>query len=427
MRLGEKGNIYSKYGLSKNPFPTQQLPSLNSRAEIAAYAKNICTAIRTKEIHEIKEKFLDIAFGGEEQPGQATNLWIHGELGVGKSAIILYVVNLLVEHKGDQVVPIFIEAPDSGISGVYRKTVSWLGQDQLEVIASRLIDTAIRKNGKNLITSDKPDKVLKGMQKAIEEKRNPFPDLVKQGALDPKTAIKQIKAELTHGHLFVEPSVIETILGIAFEPEDEFTELRDIAAKSMLDALVTLVFLIREAGYKMTLLFIDQLEYFWNSWGKTQRVRFINDIRELVQRSIPYLSVSCTSNNDVTEDIEVNYPTFLRPLPRGPQQVVVVRKLTKEQARTLVKFYLDKVRMSKGAGELYPFTEGGVDELYDWAEGRAGQLLDQCGRLLRTSAKAGKKPIDEKVVKAYFKQSTEKPEKREQEEKEVAVESEELV
>lgn len=415
LRLGEEKSMFAKYGLSRNPFPSQELPRVPN---IAEYVKNICITVREKELQEIKDKFLDIAFGGN-----ATNLWIHGELGVGKSAIIIFIYNLLKEHKSDMVVPLYIVSPGNGIDDIYEETVRQLGGGFFVKLSQKLLVKTISRN-EVVIRSDNPKKIIA----EIEEDPASIETLIEKELLDIDELISKALLELSEGHIYVDDKMIKLVLQMLMNYEKSWDSIKNYSKKDRLDGLVTLFYLFREAGYHMTFLFIDQLEYSWRIWSKTKKDRFVMDVRELVQRSIPYLSVLCTSNIDLTEDINVNYPTLLRPLPMNPGRVVVVKSLSKEQMRQLVEFYLNLARVSKSSPELYPFTESAVDLIYDKCNGVTGHVLIACFELLNYAARKNLEIIDEEVVRKWYEQKkTEEETSRKVEEKRIRISEEDLL
>jgi len=417
LRLGEEENIFAIYGLSRNPFPSQELPEVT---DISAYVKNVCIAVREKELREIKEKFLDVAFGIGEEKGKATNLWVHGELGVGKSAIIIFVYNLLKEYKSDIVVPLYIVSPGNGIDDIFNDTVRQLGGPFFTRLAQRLLAKILARH-KDLIHSDDPEKVLE----KISDDPSIISDLIQKGVLDTEELFQKALLELSEGHIYVDDRMIKLVLQTVTDYEKSWGSIKNYPKKDRLDGLVTLFYLFSQAGFRMTFLFIDQLEYSWRIWTKSKRDRFVMDVRELVQRSMPYLSVLCTSNTDLTEDIEVNHPTLLRPLPMTPGRVTVIRPLSKEQMRELVEFYLNLARISKKSPELYPFTESAIDFIYDRHNGVTGHVLAACFELLNYAARRKIEIIDEKVAKDWYMQRRE--EEKETKEREIKIKDEDLL
>ena len=392
LELGKEENIYAGYGLARNPFPPGQLPHVFD----PSYVKNICIAVREKELSEIKEKFLEIAFGSADQPGRSTNLWVHGELGVGKTAIIYFVYNILKEFKSDIVVPLYVVSPGNGIEDIYKATIDQLGKSPLERLGRKLIIKTIKEKSE-LIHGEDPSQVLDQL-----ERGSSLYDLVQREVLDQRELFRKATGQLSEGRMYISDKMIGMILDMAINPEEALENIKNFPKRDRLDGIVTIFYLLNQAGYKMTIMFIDQMESSWKIWGKQKRNRFTMDVRELVQRSIPYLSVLTTSNNELTEDVEINYPTFLRPLPRDPGKMVVVKKMKKEQVRTLIEFYLNLGRVAKKGPELFPFTETTIDYIYDKRVGVTGDILTSCFGMLEHAAHRKYEIIDEKCAKEYF-------------------------
>jgi hypothetical protein len=406
LELGKEENIYAKFGLGRNPFPPSQLPQVFD----PSYVKNVCIAVRERELSEIKEKFLEIAFGPADQPGRSTNLWIHGELGVGKTAIIYFIYDLLKEFKSDIVVSLYIVSPGNGIEDIYKATIDQLGKSFFEKLGRKLVIKVI-KDQKELIHGEDPSQILEHLEAGAS-----LSDLVQKKVLEQEELFRKAASQLSEGRMYVSDKMVHMILEMTINPEEVWESIKNFQKRDRLDGIVTMFYLFNRAGYKMTIMFIDQMESSWKIWGKQKKNRFTMDVRELVQRSIPYLSVLTTSNNELSEDVEINYPTFLRPLPRDPGKIVVVKKLKKELIRTLVEFYLVLGRISKKGPELFPFTETAVDVIYDEQAGVTGNILTSCFGILDYAARRNYDIIDEKVAKEYLFQK----EKEEEETSEVS-------
>jgi len=164
-------------------------------------------------------------------------------------------------------------------------------------------------------------------------------------------------------------------------------DLKKVKAADKLSYLIGLVHLIHLAGYKMIYLFIDQLEMGWDKWTRVQKTRFAIDIRELVVRTKPLLSVEITCNEDIISDLETNYPQLLRPLPKKPYTSVYVGFFNLPSVKKLVEWYLDKKRIDKNIGELAPFDEEAVKEIYERTARNTHEILSACHGLLDYAAK----------------------------------------
>jgi hypothetical protein len=390
-------NPYSVYGLTENPFPAKALEPVGSQAEVAQYAKRVSTAVRKEEIREIENKFFRVILAPKPK---ATSLWIQGEIGVGKTAILVYLCDLLSQKYTDLVKPVYIETPDSAISGIYDQTLKYLGRDFLSDLSASLVCKVLQSDPE-LVRDDKPEAVVKKLARSQKPKKELL-NLLNGQRIDLDTVARVGTMNFGEGRLFIEDRFVNFILKF-FSEEETFSErLREYPKSTRMNGLATLFYLVHLMGYKMTVVFMDQLEYVWTKITRHKRTALAIDLRELVQRSLPYASFLTTTNIDTTEDMRVNNPTIFRALPWDPQKFVEVAQLSPEKARELVIWYLNMAR--KKSRSFYPFTEEAIDSVYE-QEGRAvGRLLVSLQGILdkATASKRPPRTIDEKFVEEHY-------------------------
>jgi len=359
-------NIYEIYGLSGNPFPA------TPAASPAGF--DFLPEIRQEELEEIKDKFLAPSFSGEP-----VNLWVVGPRGVGKSVILLYVRSVINSRYGDDHIAIFVFSPHAGLSGIYGDLLSDLEKERiLDRLLARLCRIAIAR---------KPELVEQPVDESqLSEDIDYYRNLLKEDRLDMSELTKETKSLLFQRFPYVDPKIVEPVMVYLRDPLESIEMLRRKRSSDILDALIGLFHLLHLSGYMMIYLLIDQLELAWGRWNKRQKDRFAIDIRELVVRTKPLLSVEITMNEDIEEDIKVNYPPLLRPLPMIPETTVQVKLFDFPKIEKLIEWYLDKKRVDTNMRDLAPFDEAAVQEIYVRNGRNTSRIITQCHVALRVGA-----------------------------------------
>jgi len=384
-KLKGKENIFEVYGLTGNPFPSQPVASLSG------YDFN--EKIRVRELEEIRDKFL-----APSMQGEATNLWVMGPLGVGKSSLMMHVQDT-VNNRFDDYIAIYILSPVAGITSIYQDFIDNLIRVGLEDMVTRLVTIALKAN----------PSLIRKKKKSSEEAQVTFKslrDALAEGMLDLDGVIEETKKLLFGKFPYVDSRIAEMVMEHLRAPES-IEDLKKIKSADKLGYLIGLVHLIHLAGFNMIYLFIDQLEMGWGKWTKTQKDRFAIDIRELVVRTKPLLSVEITCNEDIISDLETNYPQLLRPLPKRPHTEVYVGLFNLPSVKKLIEWYLDKKRIDKNIGELAPFDEDAVKEIYERTARNTYDILCACNGLLNYAARHQTKLITKHFVIEHLKESTE--------------------
>jgi len=277
-------NIYEIYGLSGNPFPA------TPAASPAGF--DFFPEIRQEELQEITDKFLAPSFSGEP-----VNLWVVGTRGVGKSVILLYVKSVLNERYGDDHLAIFVFSPHAGLAGIYRDLLSDLEKEGiLARLSARLCQTVIAKNS-TLIDKhvDETD---------LTEDIDYYRRLFQEDRLDVRALTREVKSHVFERFPYVDLKIVDPVISYIVDPLDSIETLRRKRSADILDSLIGLFHLFHLGGYTMIYLLIDQLEQAWGKWTRRQKVRFAIDVRELVVRSKPLLSVEITMNEEIEQAVK---------------------------------------------------------------------------------------------------------------------------
>jgi len=391
---------YAIYGLKGNPFPENEIEPFSSQEDAAVVAKKVCVGVRQKEIDEIKKKFLQPILS---EPPRATCLWVQGEIGIGKTFVFAHMLDQLGSKYANSVKTVYVEHPQTGISGIYDHHLRWLGRPFLADLSVSLVSKVLKLNPE-LINDEKTKPVLKRLARE-RGRKDELSSLVDTGRIDPKEVARFGTLSIGEGRLFMEDRFVNLVLQFHAEPDSCYEKLRAYPKGSRLDALATLFYLIRFVGFKMTVVFIDQLEHVWDTLTPHRKTGLAVDLRELVQRSLPNASFVVTTNLEAYKDMRYNSPTIFRALPYDPQKVVNVDRLSHEKVRQLVAWYLDRERKTR-SHKCDPFTEEGIDSTYESLGGvKVGTLLVRLRGILESAADKKMKRIDGAFIDQYNAQT----------------------
>lgn len=371
-------NIYEIYGLSGNPFPA------TPAASPAGY--DFFPEIRQEELKEIKDKFLEPSFSGEP-----VNLWVVGTRGAGKSVILLYVKEVVNNRYGDDHLAIFVFSPRAGLTGIFGDLLSDLEKGGvLARLSARLCQTVIAKNP--TLINEQVDET------DLTEDIDYYRRLFQEDRLDVKELTKEVKSYVFERFPYVDLKIVDPVISYIVDPLGSIETLRRKRSGDILNSLIGLFHLFHLGGYTMIYLLIDQLEQAWGKWTRRQKNRFAIDVRELVVRSKPLLSVEMTMNEEIEQDIRVNYPALLRPLPMIPQTTVRVKLFDFPKIKDLIEWYLNKKRVSSDSSGLTPFDEGAIREIYERTARNTSRIITRCHGILRTCAQRKIEKITKEVL-----------------------------
>jgi hypothetical protein len=359
-KLRKKDNAFAKYGLTGNPFPAQAI--------VAPHSYDFNEKIRVRELEEIRDKFLAPSINGE-----AMNTWVIGPTGVGKSSMLRYIQDIINERYGDDCIALYVYSPLAGVASIYSDFVNDLIKVGLSDVVTSLLRKAIKQNP-DLIRKEKEEKTTRQTFKVLKE-------AVVASAFDLDGAIDEVKKLLFKKFPYVEPRIVELVMEFIRNP-DSVSDLRNVKKAENLNALIGLIHLIHLSGYKMIYLFIDQLEMGWGRWTSTQKERFNIDMRELVVRTKPLMSIEVTCNEDIISDFENNFPQLLRPLPKTPDRTIYIGFFNLPSVKKLIQWYLDRKRTDSNFAELAPFDEDAVKEIYERTARNTERILLMCHGLL---------------------------------------------
>jgi hypothetical protein len=165
------------------------------------------------------------------------------------------------------------------------------------------------------------------------------------------------------------------------------------------------------AGIDHLFLMIDQLEDLATNRSVTapKRSREIGRIRDLLE-SAPYatrLHMIFTFHNRAAQVLdryweENRLPPF-EVSPSNTSAVVVLGGLKDtEQAKELIRVYLENVRTEQLEDEILPFESAAVEVLREISDGRPGILLSRARELLNAAAEQALPKISGAFARKYF-------------------------
>lgn len=382
--LRPKENPYAIYGLAGNPFPSQPV------ASPSGYDFN--EKIRVRELEQIRDKFLASSLQGEPM-----NLWVIGPMGLGKSSILLRVCETINDRFGDNCIALYIYSPIAGVASIYTDFINGLITGRLEEVLTRLARLALKRNP-NLVKRRKIQETRKTGQETLKSLRA----AVSEGVVDLEGVVDEIKKHVFERFPYLDTKIVGLFMEYVRSPES-IEDLRNVRSAKRLNYLIGLIHLLHIAGFSMIYIFIDQLEMGWGKWTRTQKDRFAIDVRELVVRTKPLLSVEVTCNEDIVSDLETNYPQLLRPLPKKPHREVYVGPFNFPAAKKLIEWYLDKKRVDENVGDLAPFDEEAVREIYERTVRNTFEILSTCHGLLTYAAQNKIELITKELVIKHLK------------------------
>jgi SpoVK/Ycf46/Vps4 family AAA+-type ATPase len=222
-------------------------------------------------------------------------------------------------------------------------------------------------------------------------------EAIQEGALDFDGVVSEIRKYVFEKFPYLDTKIVGILMEYLRSPES-IEDLRNVKPADRLNYLIGLVHLLHLAGFRMIYLFIDQLEMGWGKWSRIQKDRFAIDVRELVVRTKPLLSVEVTCNEDIISDLETNYPQLLRPLPKKLDREIYVGPFNLPAVKKLIDWYFDKKRMDKSSAGLAPFDEEAIKEIYDRTARITFDILSACHGLLNYAAQHEIKLITKEMV-----------------------------
>jgi len=400
-KMGEKITKYNKYGLSSNPFPSKAIVTdwlMNIEEVLAKFSWEI----RKKEILELHDKLIEEAYYSQK----STNAWLQGDIGVGKSSILIYMWRELQTHRSD-VVTLYSEL-GSGFSHVFERVVSQLGYPFFSDLILRLAASVVQKNADIFLEKDDP--ILKELEldKTAIKKYLGFTSETVEAPekeeirIDLDQLSNVLQTELNQ--LGVTTKLRECLVKMLKDPYAGYNELfSKISSLNRRKALAELFRVFKYAGYRMSYLFIDQLDFMWRNVYKTaQQNKIVQELRQFANETLGYLSIATTTYPDLTPVFASQYPHLTAALPVSKRRIIHVDPLDAQQAKTMTTKYLESVKTSNSIPGLYPFSEQAIDFICEQKGGIPRDILVDLHDILDYAIEQCVKIIDVDFVKKYY-------------------------
>jgi hypothetical protein len=409
-KLGEEVTKYRKYGLSDNPFPSKAIFT-DWAPNIAEILETFCWEIRKEEILEIHDKLIEEAYYNQK----STNVWLQGEVGVGKSSILIYMWKQLQTHRSD-VVALYSEL-GSGFPYVYERVIAQLGRDFFRNLVLKLAATVVLKSPELFLKKDDPiieelKKDALSIEKYLGEVETEEADEEEKGKIDINQVSNVLQSELNQ--LGVTTKLRDCLVKMLKDPYAGYNELfAKIASTQRRKALGELFRVFKFAGYRMSYLFLDQLDFMWrNVFKKAQQDRIVQELRQFANETLGYVSIATTTYPDLTPIFESQYPHLKAALPITKRKIVDIKPLDAQEAKIMTTKYLEKVKTNESIPGLYPFTEQAIDFICEYRGGLPRDMLVDLHDILDEAVEQCVKIIDVDFVKKYYEVQEKEREKR---------------
>jgi hypothetical protein len=413
----EEPSKYQIYFLRRNPFPAVGFAPYYDPDQIDEALSKFCETARKDELTFIREKFVKVAM-----EGQSINVWLEGDIGVGKTALLIKCWDEL-RRKGNIVAiyaPIF---EGMGSEGFYKGWVRELGIDFFEDLAYRLLQRAFIEKVDTLLSHLDPDRQKEVKAKIVDAVKGDYKILRQIFYRTKKIEIKELafinKEQLlqqfeywlaaipglvckrlvssTRGNPAIIPLFLE-------DPEEAFKQIMDLyPPKYAIPVLQDIISLVNKAGYIITFLFIDQLDLQWQraGWSKAKKDKIVLELRNLVANVIGKVAIATTTYPELSPQFRGD-PDLMSVLPMTPERVCVVGRLGKEAVRDVFATYLRSERTKEDVPELMPFTIDAIDEITLKSAGNIRQILVAAHDILSRAADEKVKQIDINYIKKYY-------------------------
>ena len=406
---------YSSLGLIRNPFPSspeETRTRIESWDDIRNSAENFCVQSRQQEYSMLHEKIVDGVIRGDLKH----NLWINGEIGMGKSALLAYFANELRKEYPD--VPImYVKTPKEGVSyrEIYGRALQWMLPPEVctEVfseIFSLFLDYIVN-SGKTAALAKKVDQA-DSIKQLFTQKSKEVSSLMRRRVHD----IDEIKrSDISIGRFKNEfRAWLESEIGISrgaaskfgnyYFESDEVLRSKLLGSRGRAEMGGNLVSAIKSLDYagrwrKYGILLLDELDIWWRGLTRPKREDFergIASLGESIGDKIVIIGVAHPDMLDTTSrDYIGEFRHILDVLPIEKPYIINVKELDYKATELMVDFYLEKARVEdKRDIFLHPFTERAIEKITDSVGGATRYILTKCHATIENAAANGISTIE---------------------------------
>lgn len=415
--LGVPQKKYERYYLARNPFPAVAMSPTFRESQLNKAFKTFCEEARKEELDRIWENFIRPAY----QEGISINHWLEAEVGGGKSAIMIYLDQLLKDRMKTKEDIVSLYAPiGNGFSDVYSCVVSQLGKNFFEETIYRILNAVFLSNLDKILiepSDENKETVKKLIEKdflVVREVFHPPEEPILPLAIIDKERLKRaLLAELA-GNIKCSQLIKEThsrraiLLQFLDDPETAFQNLALLYRNFRFDALLDFIYLFEKAGYVTTYLFLDQLDHqvVYAHWGRGKLDKIMMRIRLLVVESLGNLATIATSYPFLSAQLRGS-EELIAALPWTDERVTLLTPLSNEDVRSIFVKYLQSERTKEDVPELAPFKIGAVDKINEMQRGNIRDILINARSILEKAANEGVDVITSEFLDEYYRVQTE--------------------
>jgi len=413
---------YPNLGLYRNPFEISAERDIRNINEIIEDVKRFCLEIREVEYGKIRKRFLQPLLRPTE--GRiCENLWIKGEKGVGKS-ILLKKLAFDLYGKPD-IVTLYIKVPVGGLdlTGIYQRSVEWLGTETFSKLALTIYDTYFRKLSLNdaarilKVPSEELQQFTREIKKLVRKdpqlifsffSKNPssIKELQKLGI--PRGSIKlgslsyQVSARLV-AEEHISKNFSDLIAYYPENPEEAFMKIQNVSGKQTVPMLLS--FHRAASAFLKTrciVIVLDEFEIAWRKMTDAGRMSTVVAIRAFHDASQGNIKFIVTVTDDVFDVLPFDkYRHILDVIPKTTTgtNVVDVSKVDSSQAIKLVEFLLSQEGIrARPAKFIHPFVPEVVSAVNKKVGGVTRDLVVEMRHIIEEAEEKGKKIIDKDAL-----------------------------
>jgi hypothetical protein len=309
-----------------------------------------------------------------------------------------------------------------GFPQIFERVISQLGYSFFSELILRLATSVVLKNSEIFLEKDDPIiKELELDKTAIKKYLGQPPEEEEEKGIDVDRVADVLRTELNQ--LGVTTKLRDCVVKMLIDPYTGYNDLfTKISSTTKRKALAELFRVLNFAGFRMSYLFIDQLDFMFRNVYKTmQKNKVVQELRQFANETLGYVSIATTTYPDLTPIFVSQYPHLTAALPITKMRIITVDRLNSQQAKTMTAKYLETVKTSDSIPGLYPFSEQAIDFVRDQKDGLPRDMLVEFHDLLDYAIEQNAKIIDIDFVKKYYEEIAE--EKKEVEPTEEVVET----
>lgn len=399
--LSEIKRDYSKYGLTKNPFPYAGIPEDNPEFCID----------REIELEKIQE-CIGVSLGGS-----STHLALIGNYGNGKTHILKYVrseINKQLTLSEFKAAAGFVINPGQSFADIYRNFMHDLGIDFFKRAVWRII-------GKIVISANKHDvfykkvrrlsKILRELQKKpemvkkyVEEGHILLPAILGEARKILMSTVKSVDIVNAFLQLVMDENYLLAWKWISgeltlHEQRKQIGVVTNIDKDHRaLDAFLNIKSILRIAGIKLICVLIDEFENL-ESLSLPQKQNLLNSIRHLIDLNPNGLCIIIACTPETWKSIIKEYHAFSERIFKE----VLLKPLNEQTIKRFIAEYLNHYKGDQNANiefnpPLYPFTEDAINLILKASQGNVRRILSLCNLALDSACMEGAKEITCNVV-----------------------------